>query len=266
MRRLMLREVPLPHSSPSLERLIDADAPTRPRAVAVLDGVLAGRAWTDDIADPRAAIVIEDADGTVFTGGDLTVDAVRTTLSGVRTKSGDLIFGFSAESDTARALVPAEPYWTGEAIDFADRIAPTDESDAIEAALPDDARVVVLDERTLPQTEWYPDTMHAFGSIERWMELGVGFAVMVGDEMAAESMAGPRCRGLLEMGVVTRERYRRRGFGTVVSQLTARACEARGDRVWWNANAANAPSLSIARRLGFRTERRYRLVACHADF
>jgi GNAT superfamily N-acetyltransferase len=87
---------------------------------------------------------------------------------------------------------------------------------------------------------------------------------MVDGAVAAESNAGPRCRGLLEMGVVTREPFRRRGFGTLVSVAVARACEERGDRVWWNANATNVPSLAIARRLGFSTERRYEVVACHA--
>jgi RimJ/RimL family protein N-acetyltransferase len=43
----------------------------------------------------------------------------------------------------------------------------------------------------------------------------------------------------------------------------ARACEARGDTVWWNANAGNAPSIAIARRIGFQRERAYEVVACH---
>src|ERR687897_3886369 len=33
---------------PAIEAMIPADAPTRPRALAVLDGVLAGRILTDD--------------------------------------------------------------------------------------------------------------------------------------------------------------------------------------------------------------------------
>jgi RimJ/RimL family protein N-acetyltransferase len=257
-----LRPLDPPYDAAAIERLIRADAPARPRALAVLDGLLSGRAWADDPHHPSAAIVIEDSDGTVYAGGTLTADLVADALADVQTASGDLIFGFADPDDPMRGLVPGEPYWRGEAIDFWDREPPPDEADVLEATPADGGHVIQLDAESLPMTEWYADTLHAFGSIERWLELGIGFAVMVGDEMAGEATAGPMCRGLLEMGVVTREAYRRRGYGTLVSRLTARACEARGDRVWWNANAGNAPSIAIARRLGFRRERRYELVAC----
>ena len=229
-----------------------------------MHGLLSGRAWADDPENPHAVLVMEDADGTVYGGGALTPEAVRSALEGVETASGDLIFGFAGPDDPMRGMVPSEPYWRGEAIDLVERVPPDGEVELVEIGLPDGARIVRLDASLLPMTEWYADTLHAFGSAERWEELGVGYAVMLGDRMVAEAMAGPRCRGLLEMGVITREDQRRRGFGTLVSRLTARECEARGDRVWWNANADNAPSLAIARRLGFRQERRYDLVACHA--
>ena len=260
----MLHEIEPTQVGPATESLIPADVPARPRALAVLDGVLAGRAWVDDANSPGAVLVIEDADGTIYGGGALTAASVREALEGVETASGDLIFGFGGPDDPMRMMIPADPYWRGEAIDFTDRVPPADEAELVERELRDGAHVVRLDTSLLPLTEWYEDTLHAFGSAARWEELGVGYAVMLGDRMVAEATAGPRCRGLLEMGVITREDQRRRGFGTLVSRLTARACEADGDRVWWNANAGNAPSLAIARRLGFQVERRYEVIACHA--
>jgi GNAT superfamily N-acetyltransferase len=253
-----------PFEAGAIEWLIRTDAPTRPRALAVLDGVLAGRVWADDPADPTAALIIEDADGTVWAGGPVTPAAAAETLAGVETASGDLIFGFAAGDDPLRTLVPKEPYWTGEAIDFTDRQPPVEEGEAVDRELEDGHLVVQLDASTLPLIEWYDDTVLAFGSVERWMSLGIGYGVLAGDALASEAMAGPRVRGVMEMGVATRERFRGRGYGTLVSRLVARACEARGDEVWWNANAGNLPSIAIARRLGFRRERRYELAACHS--
>lgn len=242
-----------------LEPMLPADLPARPRAVAVLDGVLAGRVWTDDPENPRAILVIETADGTVYGAGDLKRLAVADALSGIETESGDLIFGFRSPDDPMRDLVPGEPYWRGEAIDFTDR-----QPQAGEGGLPGGVEIVEIDATLLPRTEWAEDILHAFGSADRWEELGVGRAVVSGDELLAECLAGPRVRGLLEMGVITREASRGHGYGTLVSRLVAEACEAGGDRVWWNANADNAPSIAIARRIGFRRERRYELVALRA--
>jgi RimJ/RimL family protein N-acetyltransferase len=264
MRPAMLHPITLPATDSSLERLIRADAPTRMRAVAVLDGTLVGRAWVDDPTRPRGVLVIEDADGTTYAGGDLTRDAVAATLAGVPTRSGDLIFGFAGPDDPLHDLVPGEPYWRGEAIDLVDRVPPADEETLLRRELEDGAQLVRLDAATLPMTEWYEDTIHAAGSLERWLEAGIGYGVLREGELLAEATAGPRCRGWLELGVITREAHRGHGYGTLVSCAVARACEAGGDRVWWNANADNAPSLAIARRIGFRTERRYELVACRA--
>lgn len=260
----MLIEIERPVANAAVERLIPADAPTRPRAVAVIDGVLRGRAWTDDPGAPTAVLVLEDADGTVYGGGALTPTAVREALADVVTASGDLIFGFAGPSDPLREMVPAEPYWSGHAIDFTDRVPPADEEDLLSAPLPGGAELRPLDATTLPLTEWYEDTLHALGSVEAWERNSLGYGLFLDGALVAECTAGPRTRGLLEMGVVTREAHRRRGFGTLVSAAVASAAEARGDRVWWNANAANTPSLAIARRLGFTVERRYELVACHA--
>jgi RimJ/RimL family protein N-acetyltransferase len=260
----MLRAIARPVANPAVELLIPAATPTRQRALAVIDGVLSGHVWADDPDAPSAVLVMEDADGTVYAGGDLTVERVHATLAGVETASGDLIFGFAGPHDPLRALVPAEPYWRGEAIDFTDRVPPPDEAERLAAPLPDGIELRPLNAATLPLIEWYPDTVRSFGSVEAWERHGLGYAAFLDGVPLAESVAGPRCRGLLEMGVVTREAHRGKGLGTLVSIAVARAAEERGDRVWWNANAGNAPSLAIARRLGFTREQPYDLVACHA--
>ena len=245
----------------ALEALLPADVPTRPRALAVLDGLLTGRAWADDVAAPSWVLVVETGDGTVYVGGEPGRSQLRSLLGQVQTRSGDLVFGFSGPRDPVRALLPPDPPYVGQAVDFTDRVPPDDEEAMLNGPVPDGLRLVPIDADLLRQTEWYADTLHAFGSEVAWTTHGVGRCLLERSRVVAESMAGPRTRGLLEMGVATRGPYRRRGYGTLVSRHVARACEAAGDRVWWNTAASNLPSERIARALGFRTERWYDLVA-----
>ena len=179
------------------------------------------------------------------------------------TASGDLIFGFADGDDPLRGLVPAEPYWRGEAIDFTERRPAPDEADRLRAAPVEGARLEQLDRRTLGKTVWHDDTLHAFGSIERWEENGIGYGAFIGDELVAESVAGPRIGGLLEMGVVTREAHRGKDSGRREPCRGALVRGARRSGVV-ERDAANAPSLAIARRLDSRLERRYEVIACHA--
>jgi GNAT superfamily N-acetyltransferase len=257
---MTLTEIAPGPATAGFEPMLPADLPTRPRAVAVLDGVLAGRVWTDDPAVPGAVLVMETADGTVYGSGRLTRDAIADALDGVETLAGDLIFGFRGPDDRLRDMVPGDPYWRGEAVDFTERRA----TDPAGGHVPDGCELVRIDAALLPRTEWGEDTIHAFGSAERWEELGIGYALVRDGELLAECLAGPRARGMLEMGVVTREAHRGHGYGTLVSRTVAEACEARGDRVWWNAHTGNEPSIRIARRIGFARERLYELVALRA--
>jgi RimJ/RimL family protein N-acetyltransferase len=222
---------------------------------------MAGRVWADRARNPTWTILLETADGTVYAGGSLPAGALEQCLSGVETRSGELVVGFSGPDDPVRRVLPPDPFFTGEAIDFTDRVPPAGEQDVMARPPPEGARLATLDEELLPRTEWYEDTLHAYGSLEAWDQNGIGRCLLVGREVAAEAMAGPRVRRIMEMGVATRGPYRRRGYGTLVSQHVARACEAGGDHVWWNTSADNIPSQAIARRLGFRRERRYDLVA-----
>jgi RimJ/RimL family protein N-acetyltransferase len=253
------------HVPAAVERLIPERVPTRPRFLAVIDGVLTGRLWTDDPHDPTWAVAVEIADGTVYAGGAVDRIPLTKLLRGLETASRELVFGFVGADDPLRRVMPPGAEYHGEAIDFTDRLPSPDEEVELGHDVAEGARVVPIDTELLPRTQWYEDTLVAYGNVERWAEAAIGYAVVRGDQVVAEAMAGPRVRGQLEMGVATREPYRRRGYGTLVSRLVARTCEARGDRVWWNANAANESSVAIARRIGFQHERRYELVGYRVD-
>lgn len=256
-----MNEIP-DRSRQEIERLLPPDLPTRARALAVLDGALAGRVWTDAVEAPAWAVVIETADGTVYAAGSVTADSLRRVMAEATTMSGDLIVGFRGPDDPIRSLLPDDPTCVGRAIDFTERRPPPDEEELLRRPVANGLALVPLDAELLPRTEWAEDTLHAFGAPSAWTDLGIGRCfVDRSGTVVAQAMAGPRARDVMEMGVWTHASYRGRGLGTLVSLHTAVACEASGARVWWNSNADNTASIAIARRIGFRQERAYDLVA-----
>ena len=68
-------------------------------------------------------------------------------------------------------------------------------------------------------------------------------------------------RLLAELGIGTAEAYRGQGLGTITAARAIQACEARGYHAFWNAAQQNVASIALARRLGFQTERPFRVLA-----
>jgi RimJ/RimL family protein N-acetyltransferase len=74
-----------------------------------------------------------------------------------------------------------------------------------------------------------------------------------------EAITGPAIAGIREMGVNTLKEYRRRGYATLTCAALIQECDRLGYQTFWNFNGENIASLALARRLGYRRERKYRL-------
>ncbi len=252
-----------PGRAGDLEAQFAPDLPSRPRLLGVLDGALTGVIWADDGDPPAWVVATESADGTTYLGGRIDAASVAAVFARLEPASGDIIVAFTGPDDPVRAVVPLDPYHRGEAIDFTDRVPP--EGEERQLTPPDGLRIVDMTPDLLARTEWYRDILLAFGGLDRWLDGGIGRCLMRDDEIVSEAMAGPPIRGLMEMGVVTREGNRGRGYATVTCRHLARACEQQGLVPWWNTSLENVASATVARRLGFTRERRYDLVAYRSD-
>lgn len=69
-----------------------------------------------------------------------------------------------------------------------------------------------------------------------------------------------RQRGI-ELGVETYEPYRGRGYATITCAHLIRACEAKGYQTFWNTAKQNVASIALARKLGYQTEKEFRVLA-----
>lgn len=88
----------------------------------------------------------------------------------------------------------------------------------------------------------------------------MGFCLVKEHQLLSEAFAGDAALGMIEIGTITGEPYRRRGYATFCCAQLIRECEARGYRTYGNCAKDNLASAGLARRMGYQTEKEFRFV------
>jgi RimJ/RimL family protein N-acetyltransferase len=252
-------EISPEHVTPQLTSLFAPDMPASLRCFAVLAGAENGLIMTDTPDRPSWGAVWESGDGTLYLGGALDAPVVSQIITFLR-RNGDVLFGFM-DGDPVQGLLPPHPGYVGTTLEFLDRPGDGSGLDPFLAPLPAGYEVRRMDADLLAQCIWYADTVRRYGSAEQFLSKGLGMCLLHNGVVASEAYAGPPTLGIRELGAVTREEYRRRGLATITCAHLIRTCEALGDRTYWNCATTNIASASVARKLGYQTEREYRLLA-----
>jgi hypothetical protein len=242
-------------ASPSLRALFPSSGHTWRRCFATLDGSSGGRILTDDPDAPRWAAVHElSDDGVLFLAGALDRRLVGE-LVGLLRYERTVVIGLSP-GDPLLTLLPPDPDYDGGDTDFEDRDRAIDLTRRAEP--PAGLRLARIDSELAQRCAWNP-WMAADDAIA--VERGLGYCLLDGERVVSEAFAGPVVGGMLEMGTITHAEYRRRGLATVACARTILECERLGWGTWWNTGLTNVASATLARRLGYRTERQYRILA-----
>jgi RimJ/RimL family protein N-acetyltransferase len=248
--------IPAHQVSLQLRSLFDVSQPMAIRCFAVLDGSILGQIWTDDLARPTWGAVQEAAFGTLFLGGQPTASLVHQLVEELR-----------QEQDVALALWPGHPYnqllppspdFDGWELEFTDR--PVGAGLSPYLSVPEGCELRVIDATWFERCRYRDYYAAYFGSAEQTLAKGFGFCLVRGQELLSEAFAADAALGLIEIGTITGESYRRRGYGTVTCAHLVQECEARGYRTYWNCSKDNQPSAALARRLGYQTEKEFRYV------
>ncbi len=258
MHRPILKPGP-PQVTPELKALFDPGDPASLRCFAVLEGNLAGRFLADNSSHPAWGIVQEAAHGTIYLGGVLDASLVSEVVATLREDS-DVLVGLW-HGDRRLDLLPSHPDYIGATLEFVDRPGGGAGLAAFQQLLPEGCAVRRIDHALFERCLWRDDTVAAFGSVERFLERGLGYCLMRGDEILCEAYAGPGVMGLREVGVLTHEAYRGQGYATIACAYLIELCETTGYQTYWNCAKTNLASAALARRLGYHTEREYKLVA-----
>jgi RimJ/RimL family protein N-acetyltransferase len=101
-----------------------------------------------------------------------------------------------------------------------------------------------------------------YGSKEKFLELGSGFCLVENDEKIASWCVSDWSEGnRIEIGIVTANEYRRRGFATLCTAAHVEYYHKKGYQIGWHCYETNEASWRTAEKVGFRRNKSY-IAAC----
>jgi RimJ/RimL family protein N-acetyltransferase len=253
-----MHESPVDH--PALRLLFDQTLPNDPVLWAVLQGRHAGRAWVDAIRDPSQCV--------------LRTDAVLTFVS-PQTGQGflDAAIARARRAGAVWLVWSAGIYPQLRAPEAADVTARLEFYDCdprsraladLRQRLPDGCEIQTIDRDLLERCEWRSDMEFFCGSLENFLANDVGLCMMQRDDIIVEAYASSMGRTQAEIGAITREPYRGRGYAPITCAYLIQVLEQRGYRPYWSCDVDNPASIRVAQKLGFRQEKAYQILAYSA--
>jgi len=240
-----------------LEPLFQRSCPLTPRLWALLAGTIQGRLFVDEFKQPATAFIQDLTEGTVFMGGAVTQLSLNEAFSILRPYQ-DLV-GCLWSDDPILSMLPPAPDYKGVAIDFTDRSPSVDLTQF--SIFPSEYTIREIDIEIATKIEGFEYYATMFGSFEKAVQNMIGYSILQGETIACEAEAAPLARGIAEIGIETAEAHRKKGLATAASAYVIQECEKLGYRVFWNAAQQNAGSVALARKLGFRREQPFTVLA-----
>jgi GNAT superfamily N-acetyltransferase len=232
--------------------LFDRDMPNSPMIFSTLDGRTPGRAYVDDIDDPTACVVGLDFLNLAFLGGHIEQEWLHKAVARLWEERAILL---SWSPQTAKHLEP--PFPVTEVVaryEFFDRLPG---QSALPVPVPVGTHLRRVDEALLGRCLWRDLITSAYGTQDRFLQHGMGLCLMSRHEICSEAYAVFFGGGRVEIGAITQEKYRRRGYAHVTCQHLIRLCEARGFATYWSCEQDNVASMATARKLGYQVQRAY---------
>jgi RimJ/RimL family protein N-acetyltransferase len=242
-----------PVDNPILQELFDPDMPNSPALWAILKGNHTGKAVVDSAQKPVQCVVRTDAALTYF--GYQTSQAFLDKAIEHFRMAGPIWLVWPHET----SLHPPE---INDAkiinrLEFFD--TSLDILDKLRKQLPDRYTIQEINEQLLKHCEWRTEMEFYTGSSSNFLKHGVGLCMMQGEEIIVEAYASALGKSRAEIGAITHEAYRGRGFAPIAGAYLIKVCEQLGYQAYWSCDADHRASIRVAQKLGFQTERAYQV-------
>jgi RimJ/RimL family protein N-acetyltransferase len=126
-------------------------------------------------------------------------------------------------------------------------------------SIPEDFHLQTIDQALLARCEWRDDMVFYCGSLENFLQNGLGICLMHGDEIIVEAYASALGAPYAEIGAITHAAYRGNGYAPATVAYLIQLLKQRGYQAYWSCDTDNAASARVARKLGFRIEKPYEI-------
>jgi RimJ/RimL family protein N-acetyltransferase len=240
--------------TPLLRDLFNSNDPASLRCFAVLDGHAAGRIFTDQPDHPNWGVVQEGAFGSLYLAGDVQQSMLDGLIAHLR-QDREVLIGLW-QDDPRWSLLPSTPDYSGYTLEFTDR-----EADQSLPVVLTGYELRRLDQSLIKEIVGRNLLIHMYGSVQQALEWGYGLCLMHNGEILCETFAGPAANGIIEIGVETHPHHMQKGYASITCAHIIHEMEQQGYLTYWNCAKQNQPSIALARKLGYRCEKEYRLLA-----
>jgi RimJ/RimL family protein N-acetyltransferase len=244
---------------------------------AVIERISPGKIYADNVADPRTAFMCT-AEGYYLAGHDNN-NEFNTSLNKliferifagdtVREDETDVAIGFYPDSweDKMPTIFQGRTPLTTARRHY---VCTEPEVDKWKDHIPEGFQVKRIDEALLgmPQLE-IPEHVTGWmktnwGSVSAFLKKGFGFCTLHDRKMVSWSLADCVSGNGCEIGIHTREGYRRQGLAALTASAAVDHALSNGFRyIGWHCDEYNLPSIKTAEKVGFKLERKY--IQCYA--
>jgi len=246
----MMIECPTNHQA--LPAIFDPHVPNNPALWAVFEGRHTGRAVVDDLERPKQCVVRTDATLTYASRNisrDFLTDAIEYYCRGEQVWLVHPLGETPGPTDSR--VVPN--------IEFYDYDPDSAVLAEFRMRLPPGYSIRTIDMPLLQRCLWRDGMIFYCGSLENFLTNDLGLCMLNGEEIVVETYATALGSTYAEIGGITHEPYRGKGYmPTCIAHLIA-ALEQRGYHGYWSCEAKNLASAHVARKLGFAVEKPYEI-------
>ncbi len=241
-----------PSYHPSLPRLFDPHIPNNPALWAVLLGRHAGRALVDDQRNPTQCVLRTEA---CLTYASTNVQETFLSEAITAHRHAGKVWLIRKQGDTPKP----ECVQVSRRLEFYDCYPLSPELAELRSQLPQGYEIRPIDQALLERCEWGDEMVFYCGSRANFLRNDLGICLMHGEQIITEAYASAFGSEYAEIGAITREAYRGRGYASITVACLIELIERRGFHGYWSCEADNPASAGVARKLGFGIERAYEI-------